>query len=194
MSISRRTAVSRTLGALGAWAATHGESAAWPLAPPHSLEDIARRMEAAYPAITHTPPSGLAAMMAANARFLLADVREPDEYGVSHLAGAERVDPDAAAARVVAQLAARAAGGDVLFYCSVGQRSSRMAVRVRQAMIDHGARRVHNLRGGVFAWHNEARPLVDRFGATPYVHPYSVAWRRLLDRQAFTAFVARESG
>lgn len=195
MDISRRAAVFCAIGAFGAWRLTCGEAGAWPLAPPHSLEEIARRMETTYPAIAHTPPAALAAMMAANARLLLVDVREPAEYGVSHLAGAERVDPGAAPARVVAQLAARAAGRDVFFYCSVGQRSSRMAALLREAMLDRGARApVHNLRGGVFAWHYEALPLVDRFGATPYVHPYSAAWRRLLDRPLLAAYAPRGRG
>ncbi|MGE3931373.1 MAG: rhodanese-like domain-containing protein [Hyphomonadaceae bacterium] len=194
MNVSRRAAVTCAIGAVGAWSLTYRDAGAWPLTPPRSLEEIARRLEASYPAIAHTPPPALAALIAANAPLLLVDVREGEEYEVGHLVGAERVDPGAARERVIAQLAGRALGRDVCFYCSVGQRSSRMAAEVRASMLDHGARRVHNLRAGVFAWHNQARPLADRFGATPFVHPYNEAWRRLLERPQWTAFAPRERG
>lgn len=193
MSLNRRAAMS-ALGAFAAWTLTRGEAGAWPLTPPRSLDEIARRMEEIYPQIAHTRSSALAAQMAANAPLLLVDVRESDEYAVGHLANAERVDPGAPLTRVVAQLAVRAPGRDVLFYCSVGQRSSRMAAEVREAILNRGARSIHNLRGGVFAWHNEARPLFDRFGPTPFVHPFSRAWARLLDRPQFTTFAPRGRG
>ncbi|MEM6491501.1 MAG: rhodanese-like domain-containing protein, partial [Pseudomonadota bacterium] len=97
--------------------------------------------------------------------------------------GALRLDPDADADAFMAQYGALIAGRDVIFYCSVGVRSSRMAERLAPVLGD--ARSVANLEGGVFAWHNQSRPLEDAQGATPFVHPYNRSWGRLVDRRDF---------
>ena len=69
---------------------------------------------------------------------------------------------------------------DVVFYCSVGERSSQMAKKADKLLRERGAHGVYNLRGGIFAWHNATNPLVDAKGITPYVHPYNDKWGELL--------------
>jgi 3-mercaptopyruvate sulfurtransferase SseA len=73
-------------------------------------------------------------------------------------------------------------GKAVVFYCSVGVRSSALAERVAQGLQAHGATAVDDLAGGIFAWHGEGRPLVDAQGSTDFVHPYDSSWGRLLAR------------
>jgi len=42
---------------------------------------------------------------------------------------------------------------------------------------------VVNLRGGVFAWHNQARPLENEAGTTDTIHPYNDKWGKLVERR-----------
>jgi len=78
-------------------------------------------------------------------------------------------------------------GADIVFYCSVGVRSSDLAVLAAQRLKQGGAGRIANLRGGVFRWHNETRPLVSRGQATQLVHPYDSIWKNLVERDHLTA-------
>jgi hypothetical protein len=65
----------------------------------------------------------------------------------------------------------------------VGVRSSRLAERSREWLRRHGAASVSNLRGGIFRWHGERRPLVDARGPTEALHGFDRHWRRLAPRQ-----------
>ena len=178
----RRRQLIAVCGALWAQGAASAAAQPFVLGPPDTLEETARRVEREFPDVAHVRPDHLSARLGGAETVLLLDVRETAEFDVSHLSGAERVAPEISSARALAQIGERADGAALVFYCSVGQRSSRLASRTQRALAAAGARAVYNLRGGIFAWHNEARPLVDRFGQTPYVHPYRAAWRRLLTR------------
>lgn len=183
--ISRRTALSACGGALAALAAPCPAQALGfgdLISPPRSLEAIARRLERDYPNLDHLRPEVLASHLAMSNEVRLFDVREADEFAVSHLRNAERLSPAASPTAALRQIGADVSGRRVVFYCSVGQRSSRMADRVQDALMSSGARGVHNLRAGIFAWHNRSLPLVDALGPTRYVHPFNAAWGRLLDR------------
>lgn len=167
------------------------EAQAFGLGPPSTLEGMARRVEAEFPNVAHLHTGELIDQGRAAERLRLFDVREIGEFDVSHLSGAERIAPNISTAAALRQIGARAERAVIVFYCSVGQRSSRLAARAQRGLEILGARAVFNLRGGIFAWHNDACPLVDRFGPTPYVHPYSEAWRRLLTHPHLSGFRAR---
>jgi rhodanese-related sulfurtransferase len=116
----------------------------------------------------------LAAWMAAEEKpLLLLDAREEEEFAVSHLAGARRVDPGSG------RLDPRdvPVGARVVVYCSVGYRSASVALRVAEA----GFERVYNLEGGIFQWANEGRSLHRGSEAVREVHPFDRFWGRLLD-------------
>lgn len=122
-------------------------------------------------------------------RTLLFDVRESDEFAVSHLPGAIWLDPDTSAAQFVREYGWRLGGSMPIFYCSVGKRSNAFA----EAVAAHTSAQTSpvipmNLRGGIFRWHNEEKPLVDAHGATDKVHPYSWYWRRLLEHPERSAY------
>lgn len=161
------------------------------IAPPRSLETIARRLERDYPGLDHLRPEILASQLRAPDSLRLYDVREADEFAVSHLPNAERLSPAAPARAALRQIGGDVAGRRFVFYCSVGQRSSRMADRVQAALMSRGARGVHNLRGGIFAWHNRSLALVNASGQTPYVHPFNQPWGRLLERPAYASMNVR---
>ncbi len=127
----------------------------------------------------------LAARMArGDSSLLVFDTRPAEEYDVSHLRGALRIDPDMGAEAFVAAYGDRLAGCDLVFYCSVGYRSSIVIERVRGAAEEAGARSVANLRGGIFRWYNEDRPLFGQ-AQVDTVHPYDAYWGRFLrDKRA----------
>ncbi len=142
-----------------------------------TIADVARR----WPDIGHIAPAKLDRLMAAHSAVVF-DVRTPAEYAVSHLPGAILVDPDMGAATFLERYGKAVKGKTAVFYCSVGVRSSRLAERVAQGLKARGATGVDDLAGGIFAWHGQARPLVDAKGPTDFVHPYDATWGRLLAR------------
>jgi rhodanese-related sulfurtransferase len=134
------------------------------------------------------------ALLAAPKGVALFDVREPKEFAVSHLSGAIRLDPDTKP-EVFMQAYGQLLGQQpVVFYCSVGRRSSALAERVNalSAAQAPGSTPVANLRGGIFRWANEARPLQDARGETSLVHPYSFYWGRMLTDKEQISYTPRD--
>ena len=168
--------------------------AAFLAAPPQSgpsslqatIEDVARR----WPQIGHITPGELAPLLQNNAA-LVFDVREEAEYQVSHIPSAIHVAPDSSPTAFLDRYGNAVKGKAVVFYCSVGMRSSALAARVAEWLKTRGATAVDDLAGGIFTWHNEGRPLVDAAGPTDFVHPYDATWGRLLTRQDLLRTVPR---
>lgn len=162
-----------------------GGAAAWWLMGRQSRPDsvswqaVERDLQARFPTVATVSTDTLAAWLAgsSSAPPLVLDARAPEEYAVSHLPGARRVDPEAGAADVTAVLADRQPGQPVVVYCSVGVRSAGVAERLAAA----GAEGVYNLEGSVFRWANEGRPLVRDGERVEEVHPYNALWGKLLD-------------
>lgn len=103
---------------------------------------------------------------------ILIDSREPAEFAVSHLRGAVN-------ARTVEEFHAVVdlePSRPIVVYCSVGYRSAALSRQLEQA----GYEDVRNLRGSIFAWANEGRPVVSADGPTAAVHPYNRTWGKLL--------------
>jgi len=139
------------------------------------------------PCAGHINPDDLVDWQKSDRELIILDVREPDEFEVSHISGAIRVSPAAQPEDVAELLDGRANGADIVFYCSVGARSSDLAERAAKRLERDGAGRIANLRGGVFRWHNEARPLMSEGKATELVHPYDSIWKSLVERDHLTA-------
>jgi len=158
-------------------AAAFAPASGGPVSLRATIEDVVRD----WPDIEHITPAELDRLIAAG-KVLLFDVRTPAEYEVSHLPGAQRVAPDTPSAVFLASFGDEVSGKAVVFYCSVGVRSSRLANRVADGLKARGATSVDDLAGGIFAWHGEGRALVDAKGATDFVHPYDSTWGRLLSR------------
>ena len=104
---------------------------------------------------------------------LLLDVRTKPEFEVSHLAGAIRVEPGADARSISIPT-----NRPIVTYCSVGYRSAAFAKKLS----DIGYTNVANLKGSIFRWANENRPLVKTGKSTDKVHPYNGLWGLLLDK------------
>jgi rhodanese-related sulfurtransferase len=172
-----RAVIAVTVGALSMVVALAPPAAGGPATLRATIEDVARR----WPDIGHITPAELDRLIAARAAVVF-DVRTFAEYAVSHLPGAISVDPDMTAAAFLSRYGGAVKGKATVFYCSVGVRSSRLAERVAQGLKARGATAVHDLAGGIFAWHGKGRVLVDAEGPTGFVHPYDASWGRLLAR------------
>lgn len=80
-------------------------------------------------------------------------------------------------------------GLTMVFYCSVGYRSSALAAQI------HGSfptNEIFNLQGGIFNWHNERRDLVNEKGVSEDIHPYDKYWGRLLERPVHIRYHSAE--
>jgi rhodanese-related sulfurtransferase len=108
---------------------------------------------------------------------VLLDVRTEEEWSVSHLPGARRVEPNASREIATAGMPKET---PIVTYCAVGYRSGALATKLRAA----GFTSVQNLEGSIFQWANERRPLVREDKPVTTVHPYSSLWGRLLTDDA----------
>jgi rhodanese-related sulfurtransferase len=105
-------------------------------------------------------------------RVLLLDVRAADEFAVSHLPAAIHVPADQVLDFAERELTLLNRSHPIVAYCSVGVRSATAAQDLQLV----GFTNVKNLRGSIFQWANEGRPMQ---GGTQ-VHPYNRRWGWLL--------------
>lgn len=140
-----------------------------------SWKAVNHMIETDFPTVSSVTTDSLAARLSDStaARPLLLDARSTEEYNVSHLPEARRVDPEAQSFPALDTLSR---DRPIVVYCSVGYRSARIASRLQ----DQGFRNAANLEGSIFRWANEGRPVVR--GDTPVraVHPYDDTWGTLL--------------
>ena len=142
-----------------------------------------------YPQLSHVSQDEMAALLSSD-DILWLDVREPEEFAVSHIGGAMQVNPNISAADFLARFKDKAAGKHVILYCSVGRRSSKLGDNVRAELMAAGAKNASNLEGGIFRWHNQEQPLVSATGETDKVHPYNLWWGRLVAHKGKIAYIA----
>jgi len=136
---------------------------------------VDRMIAANYPDVPFISTDSLAERLSTPTapRPVLLDARSPEEYAVSHLPGARRVDPSADAYPALDTLASDT---PIVVYCSVGYRSAGVA----QALRAQGFTAVANLKGSIFRWANEGRPVYREGAQVSTVHPYDATWGRLL--------------
>ena len=105
---------------------------------------------------------------------LFLDAREPAEYLVSHLPGAQLLGYDTPNYAILENVAA---DRPLVVYCTVGYRSDKMVKRLRK----RGYTRVYNLYGSLYAWKLAGRPLKDKNGrSTQRLHTYNRKWGQLV--------------
>jgi rhodanese-related sulfurtransferase len=127
-----------------------------------------------WPGVPQMTSGELAGRLGAKEMPLLVDTRTREEYAVSHLPGARWAETPAQVREVLREVPAQR---PVVLYCSVGVRSSKVAAD----LIKDGRGNVFNLRGSIFQWANEGRP-VERDGRpVSGVHPYNRKWGALLE-------------
>ncbi len=137
------------------------------------LRSLERIVRARYPKVRQMSTRRLAKWLASgDPPPLLLDVRTAEEYAISHLPNARRLDPKTDRFDLGVPKDA-----PIVAYCAVGYRSSGIAQRLEKA----GFKNVWNLEGSIFKWANEDRPLVRGDGsAAEKVHPFSRFWSKLV--------------
>ena len=120
--------------------------------------------------------------------IILLDIREADEFAISHIAGARRIDPEISTENLLTLLPTDLTDKTIIVYCSVGRRSTALAARAKAHLLATGAADIVNLEGGIFGWHNEKRPLTSASGSTDYIHPYNEYWNRWVKRKDKTRY------
>ncbi|MEO1167879.1 MAG: rhodanese-like domain-containing protein [Pseudomonadota bacterium] len=144
------------------------------------LDRIHAGIAATHDNVDHMSADDLLAL--GSDEFVLFDVREADEFAVSHLPGAVLVDPGMSAAEFATRFGEKLEGKRAIFYCSVGVRSSILADRVAKLVQNSTGNTPVNLIGGLFKWRNEGRELVTDTGQpTGDIHPYDDYWGRLIE-------------
>ncbi len=133
---------------------------------------ITQQLQKNYPDLPSLETSELAAAIAAGESILLIDVRGADEFTVSHLAGAVNVQSLEAAQKLPRWRSAK----KIVFYCSVGIRSAKLAKQSRELGVNNS----FNLTGSLFQWANENRELRQGDNIVKMVHPYNSRWGTLL--------------
>ena len=149
------------------------------------LDALHADIVADYPSVSHVNAEALP-----NGDVLFLDIRDPEEYAVSHIPGAIRVSFGASPDEVMAAVG-DVSGKEIVAYCSVGRRSSIFAKDMQDTLKASGAVSVANLEGGVFGWHADHRALEDARGATDLVHPYDEIWKRYVPRQGAVSYSAK---
>eukprot|EP00049_Salpingoeca_infusionum_P015819 m.311271 g.311271 ORF g.311271 m.311271 type:complete len:182 (+) comp15953_c0_seq3:1756-2301(+) len=117
---------------------------------------------------------------------IVVDVRKPEEFAVSRIPGAHHVAPkDTDACTALLEREQYTHGTPVVFYCSLGYRSSQLAQMMQDTMPDAPKDDFCNLEGSIFKWANEGRPLSasDSDAAVDKVHPYAFTWGLFLNSQ-----------
>lgn len=110
------------------------------------------------------------------AQPVVLDARTGQEFAVSHLKDAIRIDPYRPLLRPLRGFPKDTA---IVVYASVGYRSARVAHWLAQ----QGYSNVQNLAGSIFQWANEGRPVFSQGRPTVEVHPYDDRWGLLLESQ-----------
>lgn len=150
------------------WLADHRRGIAW------AVSVVRDR----FPDVSHLSPASLDDWLhdADQTAPQLVDARSEEEFAVSHLPGARRIDSEATASAALAVLDPKL---PVVVYCAAGYRGATLAKRMQDA----GRRDVWNLEGGIFAWANAGLPLERDGQLVQRVHPYLRIFSRLLKPQ-----------
>jgi rhodanese-related sulfurtransferase len=101
---------------------------------------------------------------------VLLDVREKNEFEVSHIRHAQHVS---ALWFDMRELYDFPKDTTIIVYCSVGNRAARITDRIRRA----GYPNVYLLYGGIFEWVNQRNPIYRKDGVqTTEIHAYQPQW------------------
>ena len=160
-----------------------------PITGAADLADEQDEIQELYPGVEHIGSAELeATLVDSETETILFDVREQPEFAISHLKGAIQIDPDLTGEEFLSRFANRIENRRVVFYCSVGYRSSQLAQLVQARSEAGGAAQILNLRHGLFGWHNEKRQLVRGESPTDAIHPYDFWWGRFLERRHLSRY------
>jgi rhodanese-related sulfurtransferase len=100
---------------------------------------------------------------------LLFDARNKIEYAISHLKGAYLIPHNVPELKSFVPCSTAT---PIITYCSVGYRSAILAQRLQTI----GYEKVFNLKGSLFFWFSENRPVFCGEKIVSFVHPLNLFW------------------
>lgn len=151
--------------------AVHAQ-ANWPWSP-MTWTRVDQMIEREFPGVPFISTNSLADQMKTPEPRLLIDVRDIKEFSVSHLEGAIQAD---SITKIQTLIEMHPNVRQVVLYCSVGYRSAKYVQQLRQLNKSN----VFNLKGSLFAWANEGKPLFAGKEKVSKVHPFDAKWGELL--------------
>jgi rhodanese-related sulfurtransferase len=145
---------------------------------PLAFEVLQRRTAGRFPEVKWIPAEELALWQDDPTRPqpVLLDARTPAEFQLSHIKGAIQIDPYRPSLRT---LAGFPKDTPIVVSSSAGYRGARVSSWLAKA----GYPKALNLKGGLFKWANDGRPLFSGDRPTSEVHPYDRYWAWLLGRK-----------
>ena len=105
-----------------------------------------------------TSPQAVKRRLDAGEKLHLIDVREPSEFALARLQGAELI-PMGTIPAELSRLDAAAGEGTLIVYCHHGVRSLNVVNWLRQQGVDHCL----SMAGGIDRWSREIDPSVPRY-------------------------------
>jgi len=132
--------------------------------------DVNAEIEKKFPTVQHVSVSELRAKDLKD--VLLVDVRNKEEFAVSHIPSAVNLEDPLDIVALASQ-----SDKNIIVYCSVGYRSAAVVHELNKLGITNAT----NLKGSIFEWANKDLPLINKAGSTHDVHPYDDYWGQLLD-------------
>jgi len=132
-------------------------------------DDVDALISKNYPLVENISVEELRSWFAENRSIYLFDVRVPEEFAVSHMRNAVRMEKAKSVALPESAL--------IIAYCSVGVRSAAFINDLNK----RGYQQAFNLRGSLFEWANRGYPMEQNGKNTHKVHPYNSEWGTLLD-------------
>jgi rhodanese-related sulfurtransferase len=144
----------------------------WPWAP-MTWARVDQMIERDFPNVPFITTGNLAEFLKGSELRLVIDVRDSKEFAVSHIEGAVQAD---SLPKIQALIENNPNAKHVILYCSVGYRSAKYVQQLRK----QNRNTVFNLKGSLFAWANESKPLFAGGNKVFKVHPYDSKWGELL--------------
>jgi rhodanese-related sulfurtransferase len=120
---------------------------------------------------------------AINNKVLLFDVRRIEEYQMSHIKGSIHISPKMTTQEFIDQYGQYIEDKQLIFYCSVGYRSSQFIERIQDQANKKGVKTLYNLKGGIFRWYNESHQVINDQGNTNNIHPSDKKWADLINQR-----------
>lgn len=106
----------------------------------------------------------------------LIDVREKNEYKVSHIENSIQINPGSTNTKQLKDLDKNKL---IIVYCSVGARSQAYG----EILLKKGFNNVVNMYGGMFYWANSEYPMVDSNGTpTLLIHGFNKEWSKWVNK------------
>ena len=143
-----------------------------------SWEFVDEKIEREFPAVQAVSTQALLTRYELSERALpvIIDVREGDEFRVSHLNDTLNLESADAISELIAQRGL-SKSTEIIVYCSVGYRSASVAADLQA----RGFTKVLNLEHSLFEWAIKGYPMTSASGSTDKVHPFNKAWSVLVD-------------